>query len=42
MLRAVRVGFPGAIYHVKDRGDRRELAVGWLRLSLPSDKTVTT
>jgi REP element-mobilizing transposase RayT len=24
MLRAMRVEFPGAIYHVMDRGDRRE------------------
>jgi hypothetical protein len=42
MLRAMRVEFPGSIYHVMGRGDRRELGVGWLALDLPSDKTVIT
>ena len=32
MPRAMRVEFPGAIYHVMDRGDRRELS-GQLRWS---------
>jgi hypothetical protein len=32
MPRAMRVEFPGAIYHVMDRGDRRELS-GQLRRS---------
>jgi hypothetical protein len=42
LLRAMRVEFPGATYHVTDRRSRRELAVGSLALDLPSDKTVAT
>jgi hypothetical protein len=40
MPRAMQVEYADAIYHVMDRGDRRELGVGWLALDLPSDKTV--
>jgi len=38
----MRVEFPGAIHDVMDRGVRRDLGIGWLALSLPSDRTIRT